>query len=77
MHNDRDMIQVLIENGAMADFRSRMGAFNGNSQNQFGSTWFTPIHVAAAESKLIALQVHHSLMRLLICADFDVFWCVL
>ena len=56
LNNDRDMIQALIENGAIMDYRTRLGAFHGNAVNQFGTSWFTPMHVASAENKLIAMQ---------------------
>eukprot|EP00158_Paraphelidium_tribonemae_P004364 Partr_v1_DN26715_c0_g1_i2_m8971 putative SH3 and multiple ankyrin repeat domains len=63
LNNDRDSINALIENGAIIDYRTKWGCFtkNGppsspNAVNSFGGAWFTPIHVAAAENKLIALQ---------------------
>ena len=64
LNNDRDMISVLIDVGAIPDFRTKFGTFSKNGPpthptalNLFSSNWFTPMHVAASENKLAALQV--------------------
>lgn len=58
--NDRDMISALLENGAIIDFRTKNGSFTNSgpspTPNQLGTTWFTPMHVAASENRLVALQ---------------------
>jgi hypothetical protein len=56
--NDRDMLAILLENGAIIDYRTKLGIVSTKSlYNSLGSNWISPIHVCANENKLIAMQV--------------------
>lgn len=87
--NDKALVATLIENGALLDYRTRLGDFskfssfttalqNSTSSNSFhsgggpasplntratfttgfiNSEWLTPLHVAASENRVTALQV--------------------
>ncbi|KAI8825808.1 uncharacterized protein EV422DRAFT_514223 [Fimicolochytrium jonesii] len=58
MNNDKEMIGVLLENGAMSDYR--LGKKDG---------WKTPLHLAALNNKVVALQTLISYGAWINCPD--------